>query len=162
MAEIRETEASKRLYAIQRRNLYPFLSKEEMEGWMEDEGPLRIRWFKAIEGGKTVALAAWEVYDIHQYVEGGPRIIILDLYTMEVEEEFRGQGIGGRLFVESLKQTIESLEEAGFAVGALQIETDTARGFYEKVLDKSGFNWKLETREMVKGHPFYVFWVTRF
>ncbi len=160
MAEIREVGASRRFYAGQRRNLYPFLSKEEMSGWMEDAGPLRIRWFTAVgDDGKTIAVDAWEVYDIHQYQPNGPRLIILYLYTMEVEEEFRGQGIGVELFTKSLEKTIAELRGEEFVVGALQIETTTARNFYEKVLSSLGFSWKLEIREMDKGHPIFVFWV---
>lgn len=158
MIRISEVEASRGLYAVQRRNLYPFLSKEEMEGWMADEGPLRVRWFVAREDRKKIGVAAWEVYDLHQYEEpNGPRIAILDLYTMDVEAKFRGKGVGRRLFAESLKATVESLREAGFVAGALQIETVTAREFYEKVL--VGYSFKLETREILPGRPVYVFWV---
>ncbi len=158
-ADVERVANRRRLYVVQRRNLYLFLSEEEMEGWMEDWGPLRIRWFEAKIGSRKVGVASWEVYDIHQYFANWKRYVILDLYTMEVEYKYRSQRIGSRLFVESLRKTVEELNHSRFTVGALQIETDSARGFYEKVLTSLGYSWNLETREMVPGHPISVFWV---
>lgn len=155
-------EPSKKVYAVQRRNLYPFLSREEMEGWMEDDGVLEIRWFGAFIDRQLVGVAAWEVYDIHQYEPSGPKFVILDLYTMEVEKDFRGTGIGKKLFFESLWETIADLDALGFTMGALQIETHGAAGFYEKVISSLGNNWewKTEVREIIPGRKITVFWVT--
>ena len=161
VVRISRIEPSRKVYVVQWGNLYPFLSREEMEGWMEDEGVLRIRWFGAFIDKRLVGVAAWEVYDIHQYEPNGPKFVILDLYTMEVEEDFRGQGFGAKLFYESLWESIADLDALGFTIGALQIETYGAVGFYERVLSSlRSRNWeyKTEVRDMIPGHKVTVFW----
>jgi hypothetical protein len=157
--DVLRIEPSEKVYDVQRRNLYPFLSKKEMEGWMEDKGVLRIRWFGAFIDQQLVGVVAWEVYDIHRYEPNGPKFVILDLYTMEVEKNFRDTSIGKKLFSESLVQTIADLSQGGFIVGALQIETYGATGFYEKVLSSLSYSYETETREIMPGCPITVFWV---
>lgn len=159
--EIKEFIAGNRAFAFQRRNLYLFLTKEEIESWMNDEGKLRIRWFKATVDKKTVGQCAWEIYDIHQYQEKGPIYMILDLYTMEIEKDFRGSGLGRELFRNSLMSTISDLQASGrFIVGGIQIETHTAAPFYRRVLtDLFREDWKVE-RRLIGQNEIFVFWVS--
>lgn len=158
-ARIRSIGPGNRAFAFQRRNLYPFLSKEEMGSWMNDEGDLRTRWFEARNRlGKRIGIVAWEIYDIHQYEKNGPRYLILDCYTIEIEDGFRRQGFGTQLFRRSLESTIEELEVIhNFIVGAIQIETHTAAGFYRKIFAALPMKLQEENRS-IAGHEITVFW----
>lgn len=156
--EIKEIKAGNRAFGFQRRNLYPFLSKEEIESWMNDEGDLRVRWYEIREDQKRVGLIAWEIYDIHQYVPGDTRYIILDCYTFEVEKKFRGTGLGRELFLTSLNETIKEVASLGFRVGAIMAETHSAQGFYSKAFAAMNIiHLKEEVVEMA-GHRISKFW----
>ena len=131
--------------SIEQKVLYPELSIQELESWIESEDNFEATIFVAEKAGKIVGSASYEIYE----VKGSEIIITLD--TLVIDKKNQGQGVGKQLLLTSLREAVKFYQKAGrFKVIGLFIQTDPeVAGFYEKVfpaekLQKKDFSsvWK--------------------
>lgn len=136
MIEIRKIKGKKDLkerFKIEQKELYPELTKEQLEEWMEGEGVFSPQSFVVSLNGEIVGFCVFEIYEVNA------NEIIISLDAIAIKKESQKQGIGRYLLETSLEEAKKYWSNKDFKVKGLIIETGTneAVGFYEKVFPSS-------------------------
>ncbi|MDP2926876.1 MAG: GNAT family N-acetyltransferase [bacterium] len=112
-------------YRYERAEMYPSLTAADIGRWYDGIGKFAYRYYVLMDDrGEMLGGAILELYD---FLKDGRAI--LDFVAMWIRQEYQRQGLGTFLFKEALRRAMKEIP-----TGALHIETNTAQGFYRKVL----------------------------
>ena len=131
---------------MEMKTVYSHLSRETMLRWINGD------FYKAFilgndEENQKIGGVSFDIYDFLNNGKGGK--IILDTDIFFVDPEYQGKGYG-RYVLEKIFSLVKELyyRENGLNVVAVLIESNTASGFYKKVLDSMGYSYQDLSQEI--------------